>query len=74
MALAGCVYQSRENARKFSFSNGGNVAEKTVEVKGGKFLVAAGGKLQVGRFQKQQQPATRNPPPTACALQTGAPH
>jgi len=34
MALAGCVYQSRENARKFSFSNGGNVAEKTVEVKG----------------------------------------
>src|SRR2546429_7847309 len=42
MALAGWVYQSRENARKSSFSSGGNVAEKTVEVKAGKFLTVAG--------------------------------
>jgi hypothetical protein len=47
MALAGWVYQSLENARKFSFSSGGNVAEKTVEVKAGKFLVAAGGAGQI---------------------------
>jgi len=45
MALAGWVYQSCENARKFSFSSGGNVAEKTVEVKAGKVSVVA-----VGRF------------------------
>jgi len=42
MALAAWVYQSRENARKFSFSSGGNVAEKTVEVKAGKILVIVG--------------------------------
>jgi hypothetical protein len=36
MALAGWVYQPPENARKISFSSGGNVAEKTVEVKAGK--------------------------------------
>jgi len=47
MALAGCVYQSRENARKFSFSSGGNVAEKTVEVKAGKFLAVAGCRSQI---------------------------
>jgi hypothetical protein len=46
MALAGWVYQPRENARKFSFSSGGNVAEKTVEVKAGKFLVVASSRLQ----------------------------
>jgi len=39
MALAGWLCQSRENGRKLSFSNGGNVAENTVEVKAGKFLV-----------------------------------
>jgi hypothetical protein len=42
MALAGWVYQSRENALKFSFSNAGNVAEKTVQVKAGKILLVAG--------------------------------
>jgi len=47
MALAGWVYQRRENARKFSFSSGGNVAEKTLEVKALKFLRVAGRWLRV---------------------------
>jgi hypothetical protein len=43
MALPIWVYRPRENARKSSFSSGGNVAEKTVEVKDGKILQSVGG-------------------------------
>src|SRR2546428_3283278 len=71
MALAGWVYQSPENALKFSFSNGGNVAEKTVEVKAGKFLVAAGCRLQFAVCSLQvaggplrEAAETGNPQPT----------
>src|SRR5882724_7600203 len=53
MALAGWLCQSRENGRKLSFSNGGNVAEKTVEVKAGKFLVAAVRRLEVAGCRLQ---------------------
>src|SRR6266536_6707394 len=64
MALAGWVYQSRENARKFSFSSGGNVAEKTVEVKAGKFFVAAGRRLQVASWRWAASSSRNNPQPT----------
>src|SRR6266705_1456046 len=71
MALAGWVYQWQENARKFSFSSGGNVAEKTVEVKAGKFLAVAGCRSQVAgrRLQVAGGPlpvaaTIRNPQPT----------
>jgi hypothetical protein len=45
MDLAIRAYRPRENARKSCFSSGGNVAEKTVEVKDGKILQVAGDKL-----------------------------
>jgi len=64
MALAGWVYQRRENARKFSFSSGGNVAEKTLEVKALKFLQGwqvAGCRLLVDRFELQPPSTTSNP-------------
>jgi len=67
MASAGWVYQRRENTRKFSFSSGGNVSEKTVEVKAGKFfagccLLVASCWFRLRRFETQ--PTTNNPRPT----------
>jgi len=56
MALAGWVYQWRENARKFSLSSGGNVAEKTLEVKALKFLAVAGRGCDASRINHNQQP------------------
>jgi hypothetical protein len=61
MALAGWVYQSRE---KFSFSSGGNVAEKTVEVKAGKILVVAGRGSQVAGGSLRDLSSLDNPQPT----------
>jgi len=43
MTLAIRGYRPLENARKSSFSSGGNVAEKTGEVKDGKILQSVGG-------------------------------
>jgi len=71
MALDSRVYQSSENPRTFFLSSGGNVAEKTVEVKAGKFLVIAGCWLLVASFDwaasrpnGTRQSVPENPPPT----------
>jgi len=67
MASAGWVYQRRENSRKFSLSSGGNVAEKTVEVKAGKFwwLRGADCGVQVAGPLLREPITTGNPQPTS---------
>jgi len=61
MASTGWIYQWRENARKSSLSSGGNVAEKTVEVKALKFLAVAGRAFQVAGGPVREPGSTGNP-------------
>ncbi|HYT58647.1 MAG TPA: hypothetical protein VEL06_00650 [Haliangiales bacterium] len=77
MALGGWIYQSREKARKFSFSSGGNVAENRGEVKAGKFLLRVGSGNRLCAKRVRFEPTVSTPAPPALnpfAVETGPNH